>query len=221
MHQRGKPASWITRRRMFDPRNPNMGVLLDFSNSRPSRQASLVRKQREMFTDPDRQPWNYYGAVLRFVKQAAAASDPRPALDAMVASVAGTPKERHFRALRDGLLTAWNPADGLVAVKSATCTTRVFGVKVNPQLGYRTVSGDLAAVFLYLKEEPLDTQSAQPLLTAMAEVMDEVLPSGSPRILDVRRGAYHDLAGRTAHKTRLMDLAGLLGMWYAMWEQAA
>lgn len=205
----------------MDPLNPNQGLVLDLAASKPGRQAEIVREQYKMLTDPNRRPQDYYRAFVAGAKAAAADAQPERVLDAVVAKVVGTPKARHYRALSDGFLGAWDRDSTLVPVHSTIFALNTVGMRVNPQLGVRDAAGDLSAVFLYLKDAPLSKDVAQPILFAMNEVMSAVLPTARPRILVVRSGEYLDIDKRTTPRSQTLRIAGLLGQWTAMWAEIA
>ncbi|MCK2241654.1 MULTISPECIES: hypothetical protein [unclassified Crossiella] len=201
----------------MDPNRPPVGLILDFANCKLGRQASLVREQHKMLTDPDRQPWNFYGPMITAMKSFASDVTRTEVLDSAVRKVRGTTKARHYMALREGFVTAWNSGYANVPVGAAVFRGKTIGMTVNPQLAYKTAADDLAVVYLYLKEEQLTKDAAQPILFAMNEVMGDLLPGARPRILDIRRTRFHQIDKRLSVASQGLQVAGILGQWAAMW----
>ena len=206
----------------MDPQNPNLGLILDFAAGKPGKQAQIVHEQYKMLTEPDRRPQDFYRVALGAIKAAATAPDPARVFASALARVEGNAsKSRHYRAVFDGFARGWSFDDTLVPLETATFRLKSVGMRVNPQLGVRSPSGELSAVFLYLKNEPVTKDDVQPILFAMKEVMDTVLPGARPRILYVRAGEYLDIDRRSTRQRQALRIAGLLGQWTAMWQQIA
>ncbi|KAA2258542.1 hypothetical protein F0L68_22030 [Solihabitans fulvus] len=199
-----------------------LGTFIDYVNSGPGHQANIVARQRQMYLDPDRKPWNYYGPMVRAIRRAAADPDPEFVLDAAARAVQDTSKGRHFAELRDGFLSWWASARCTV-VKVGSTTLRQPGVEISvaPQLGVREQDGGRLAVFLYLKEPPLTGQTAKIPLRVLENAMEDILPGAGARILDVRRGKLLRLPANAPSRRLDAAIAGGLASYATIWQAIA
>jgi hypothetical protein len=207
---------------VVDPQNPNLGLIVDFAAGRPGRQAQIVYEQYKMLNDPERRPQDFYRIAVKAIKEAVTSTDPDRVFASALTRVEGNAsKLRHYQALFDGFRRSWRSVDTIVPLQAGVFRLKTVGMRVNPQLGVRNRSGQLSAVFLYLKDNSVTKEDVQPILFAMNEVMDTVLPGARPRILNVRTGEYLDVDRRTNPQRQRLRIAGLLGQWTAMWQQVA
>jgi hypothetical protein len=113
----------------------------------------------------------------------------------------------------------------LAQARDALAIVGGLPVKINPQLALRYDDGRAEAVRLYFDPEPPSPEAVLATLHLMGRHMDQVLPGGTPVVVDVRRGEIHrpDPEGIDDKKAADVErwLAGEAAAFSAMWSVAA
>nr|CEL23367.1 hypothetical protein [Kibdelosporangium sp. MJ126-NF4]CTQ96897.1 hypothetical protein [Kibdelosporangium sp. MJ126-NF4] len=177
-----------------------------------------------MYHEEGRQPWVYYGPMVRAIRQALVDPAPRDVLQAAVDKVTDPAKRANFAELCEGAMRFIGRSNyTLVPVKAATWLNSEAAFNVAPHLGLRprTGSGAPLAVVLYMKSPVLRQEAANIPLYMMRQVMPDLLLDGKAAILDVRRGDLRLLSSHRTQKRLEADVAGVVAHWTAIWRAIA
>jgi hypothetical protein len=144
----------------------------------------------------------FYRPILDAITEASSADDPAAVLAQAIDQADLTGQQRAFTEIRDGFLS-WHHSTRATPIPTATSTLRVgdVDVSVTPHLGIRSSAGDQAVLF-HLKEQPLHRDAAYAALRVLQICMAEVLPGGSPLVVDLRRAREF----RLPHNTNLPSM---------------
>lgn len=107
----------------------------------------------------------------------------------------------------------------LLPVRNATWTANGLTVKVHHHIGLRLSDGRTIAALPYLKQPSLTQAGADVALRIMEQLMDRILPSATPAVIDVRRAKFFTLRSNTRRRrldTWLQaEAAGYVAHWLA------
>ncbi|CRK61025.1 hypothetical protein [Alloactinosynnema sp. L-07] len=140
---------------------------------------------------------DFYGPILRALRQAAASDEPEPLLSAAIDATDLSGQSRAYTELSDGFLTWW-PRTRATLTSTGTSNLRVGDVDVSvaPHLGMRSSAGEHAVLF-HLKEQPLTKDAANAALRVLQICMSDLLPGATPLVVDLRRAREFRLARNT------------------------
>ncbi|MGA6162809.1 hypothetical protein [Amycolatopsis magusensis] len=167
------------------------------SSSAGAKRATLVRRQRRMYDNPEPSGFDFYRRAAAAIRTGREADMDAAAMDILVANA--TPRSApHYQAVAEGWLRyLGRRKPAVLGVGRGRWRCGGLEVGITPQFGLRSANGQDHAVHLYFKEELLTKDAAHLALRLMELRMKELLPSGGePMVLDVRRAKAYTLGRR-------------------------
>lgn len=196
---------------------------LDYVRSTPRGCIDLVKQQRKMYTDPDSKGSVFYGPIRTALRRALNSPTPQQEFVRAVDD-AGPSQYPHFIELERGFSRWWRSSRARSAgVKVSGAVRRIEGLNVTLHnlLGLRYANNETAVILPYLKDRPLSSDIANPVLRLLELEMAQLLPGAHPVILDVRQAQSFKLRKNTNRDDLDALLRGEAAKYATHWRAAA
>ncbi|WP_436493271.1 hypothetical protein [Actinokineospora sp. HUAS TT18] len=139
---------------------------------------------------------DFYGPILRALRQAAASDEPAAVLSAAIEATELSGQSRAYTELAEGFQSWWPRRAALTSTGTSTLRVGEVDVTVSPHLALRTSAGEQVVLF-HLKEQPLTRDAANAALRVLQICMSDLLPGATPLVVDLRRSQEFRLPRNT------------------------
>lgn len=204
---------------------------IDFTTSVGSHRGAVPTQLRNMYQDPSRRPWDYYGPFKAALVEGFKSSDMATELASAVSEAqkreatggrSARGQGKHYAALAEGASDFFRRI-GKITVLDAPSGLWEHGeltVRVNPPLAVARQTGEREIWYLYLKDRSLTQGGADASLMIMREALLESETSHVvPRVINVRTGSSftlrkgRNLAGLRAYA--ISEAESFMRLWNA------
>ncbi|MGW5744579.1 hypothetical protein [Amycolatopsis sp. NPDC003861] len=170
-------------------------TFVGFTTRSGPKRATFVQTARRLHENPERGAFDFYLRAVNAIRAGRANDTDKEAMAALV-NQATVKSRTHFAEVSAGWLTyLGRRRPELVDVARGRWGYGSFEIGISPHLGIKR-NGEVYAVWLYMKAEPLSQDGANAALWLMDEVMDSLAPGAKPLVIDVRRSKEFHLSER-------------------------
>lgn len=185
-------------------------TFVDFTSTLGPARTRIPGARRDMYLDPHRHPWDYYGPVVRAVTRGFTEGPLEAQLArALDVAVAGSDQMRfrgrvqHFVAIADGARQLHGAATWTGAADAPSLGVwrhDELQLRVAPHLLVHRRDRRTELWYLYVKEQPLTQGAADPALVVLGDQAREAGLDVLPRVVDVRRARKFGLSANRCHE---------------------
>lgn len=170
----------------------------EYLTARSSARIDCVRQQIRTYEQDYHPGPSFYQDFIEGVVKGRQTGADHLVLQSVVQAQRNEARHDHYTALAEHWLAMSKLHLPLVQCDRAIWTTPWLAVSVRPDFAVTDARGNVSVIKLWLKEHELAADAARAILRLLELHMTELLPGGTPLVVDVRREKVHTKTRRRA-----------------------